>query len=59
MAQYDKLRKREAFLEQFKKEPMFKDNLEELDISRQVVQDLIDEYTAATREDYSIWGQNM
>lgn len=33
---------------------MFKENLEELDISRQVVQDLIDEYVAATREDYCL-----
>lgn len=32
--QYDKLRKRQAFLEQFKKEAMFKDDLSELDVSR-------------------------
>ena len=32
--QFDKLRKREAFLEQFKKEPKFKDDLSELDNSR-------------------------
>lgn len=31
---------------------MFKDNLDELDSSREVVQDVIDEYFAATREDY-------
>lgn len=53
--QYDKLRKREAFLDQFKKEKMFCDNLEEFDISRNVVQDVIDEYRAATREDYFKW----
>ncbi len=32
--QFDKLRRREAFLDQFKKEPKFKDDLSELDHSR-------------------------
>ena len=54
--QYDKLRKREAFLEQFRKEEMFKENFDELDNSREVVQQLIDEYSAATRPDYISWG---
>ena len=31
---YDKLRKREAFLDQYKKEDVFKDSLDELDNSR-------------------------
>ncbi|XP_049840687.1 tubulin gamma-2 chain isoform X5 [Schistocerca gregaria] len=56
LQQYDKLRKREAFLEQFRKEPMFQDSLEELDLSRQTVQDLVEEYKAATRPDYLTWG---
>ncbi|XP_019875755.2 tubulin gamma-1 chain-like [Aethina tumida] len=55
LTQYDKLRKREAFLDQFKKEEMFKDNLDELDNSREVVQDLVDEYIAATSPDYITW----
>ncbi|CAG02802.1 unnamed protein product [Tetraodon nigroviridis] len=54
--QYDKLRKREAFLEQFRKEDMFKDNFDELDDSREVVQQLVEEYSAATRPDYISWG---
>lgn len=54
--QYDKLRKREAFLEQFRKEDIFKENFDELDNSREVVQQLIDEYSAATRPDYISWG---
>ncbi|XP_038045206.1 tubulin gamma-1 chain [Patiria miniata] len=54
--QYDKLRKREAFLEQFRKQAIFKDNLDELDNSREVVQQLIDEYHAATKPDYISWG---
>ena len=59
LQQYDKLRKREAFLEQFKKEDMFKENLSELDSSREVVQEVIDEYLAATKPDYLTWGQSV
>ncbi|XP_032872760.1 tubulin gamma-1 chain-like, partial [Amblyraja radiata] len=54
--QYDKLRKREAFLEQFRKEDIFKESFDELDNSREIVQQLIDEYHAATRPDYISWG---
>ena len=50
--QFDKLRKAKAFLEQFKKEPKFKDDLSELDNSRSVVQELVDEYIASTTPDY-------
>ena len=59
MRAYDKLRKREAFLEQFRKEDMFKDSLDELDNSREVLQQLVDEYNAATRPDYISWGVNQ
>lgn len=55
LQQYDKLRKREAFLEQFRKEKMFEDNLDELDNSREVVEYLVKEYQAATRDDYLSW----
>jgi tubulin gamma len=55
LVQYDKLRKRNAFLDNYKKEPMFQDGLEEFDNSRQVVEDLIAEYTAAERPDYLNW----
>ncbi|KAK2710697.1 tubulin gamma-1 chain-like [Artemia franciscana] len=54
--QYDKLRKREAFLDQFRKEAIFQDSLDEMDDSRQVVQELIEEYQAASRPDYLTWG---
>lgn len=56
LKQYDKLRKREAFLEQFRKESMFANSLDELDSSREVVQQLVDEYVAATTPDYLSWG---
>jgi len=56
---YDKMRKREAYLEQFKKESMFSDNLDEFDDSREVVQQLVDEYHAATKENYLSWGMSQ
>lgn len=59
LRQYDKLRKREAFLEQFRKEAMFQENLDELDSSRETVQQLVDEYVAATRKDYLSWGMQQ
>lgn len=36
---------------------MFADNLDEMDNSREVVQDLINEYVAATKPDYLTWGR--
>ena len=56
LRQYDKLRKREAFMDQFKKEAIFKDNLDEFDSSRETLQLLVEEYQAATRRDYLSWG---
>ena len=42
---------------QFKKEEMFADNLDEMDDSRNVVQNLVDEYVAATKPEYLTWGR--
>ena len=56
LVQYDKLRKREAFMEQFKKMPMFRDDLSEFDESRSVVQQLTDEYIAAESAGYVSYG---
>ncbi|EJT46343.1 tubulin gamma chain (Gamma tubulin) [Trichosporon asahii var. asahii CBS 2479] len=50
--QYDRLRKRNAFLDQYRKTEMFADNLDEFDDSRQVVQELTDEYKACESEGY-------
>lgn len=52
VSQYDRLRKRNAFLEQYKREEPFKDGLGEFDTAREVVMDLIAEYEAAERPDY-------
>jgi len=54
--QYDKLRKRDAFLDNFRKVAMFADDLTEFDDSRAIVQDLIEEYRASESADYINWG---
>lgn len=52
LQQYDRLRKRNAFLEQYKKQAPFADGLGEFDEARSVVLDLIGEYEAAEKENY-------
>ncbi|KAL1412973.1 gamma-tubulin [Vanrija albida] len=52
--QYDRLRKRNAFLEQYKKEDNFE--LDEFDDSRRVVAELADEYRACESEGYINYG---
>lgn len=49
---YDRLRKRNAFIDQYKKEDMFANGLEEFDDSRRVVSELADEYRACESEGY-------
>ncbi|XP_037961085.1 tubulin gamma-1 chain [Teleopsis dalmanni] len=55
LTQYDKLKKRGAFLDQFRREDMFKDDLSELDESRDIVDALVQEYEAATQQNYLHW----
>jgi tubulin gamma len=50
--QYDGMRKRNAFMEGYKKTAPFADNLNEFDEAREVVTDLIAEYEAAEDADY-------
>lgn len=50
--QYDGMRKRNAFIEVYKKTAPFADNLDEFDEAREVVTDLIAEYEAAEEADY-------
>ncbi|KAH6562289.1 hypothetical protein BASA62_009277 [Batrachochytrium salamandrivorans] len=55
--QYDRLRKRNAFVEMYKRElATDMDALEEFDSSREVVQQLISEYEACESADYPTWG---
>jgi len=56
--QFDRLRKRNAFLDNYKKQPMFSDGLEEFDSAREIVQSLADEYRASETQDYVNWGSD-
>eukprot|EP01017_Pseudomicrothorax_dubius_P032355 TRINITY_DN422_c0_g1_i9.p1 TRINITY_DN422_c0_g1~~TRINITY_DN422_c0_g1_i9.p1 ORF type:complete len:454 (+),score=107.99 TRINITY_DN422_c0_g1_i9:60-1421(+) len=56
LKQYDKLKKRNAFLENYKKEKDFE--IEEFDYSKEVVEQLVDEYKAAEKADYGSWGND-
>ena len=55
--QYDRLRKRNAFLEQYKREEPFRDGLTQFDEAKEVVGDMIREYEEAERSDYLSGGQ--
>jgi tubulin gamma len=56
LQQYDTIRKRNAFMDVYKREPMFADSLDEFDDSRETVQQLVDEYRACERSDYANFG---
>ncbi|KAJ1568588.1 gamma-tubulin, partial [Nowakowskiella sp. JEL0078] len=53
--QYERLRKRNAFLDQYKKQAIFADGLEEFDSAKETVQELINEYEACESPDYIQW----
>lgn len=52
VAQYEKMRKRNAYLEQYKKEAPFAEGLGEFDEAKEVVMGMISEYEAAEKDDY-------
>jgi len=56
LSQYDRIRRRNAFLDNYRREPMFQDNLDEFDSARETVQCLVDEYRACERKDYVDYG---
>mmetsp|Transcript_8124 Transcript_8124/g.24009 ORF Transcript_8124/g.24009 Transcript_8124/m.24009 type:complete len:576 (-) Transcript_8124:2800-4527(-) len=57
LKQYDRIKSRNAFLDNFRKEECFQGSmLEEFDHSREVVQSLMDEYRACERPDYVNFG---
>lgn len=56
LKQYDKLRARNAFLDNYRQEPLFSDSLDEFDHAKEVVVSLSEEYKAAETEDYIKWG---
>ena len=55
--QFDKLRSRNAFLDNYRQESMFADSLDEFDDSRETVIDLAEEYRAAEQDDYLTAGR--
>jgi tubulin gamma len=57
LKQYDRLRSRNAFLEQYRRENMFSDGLDEFDNARETVKALQDEYAACQGPDYVNWGE--
>ncbi|KAJ2348133.1 gamma-tubulin, partial [Coemansia sp. RSA 2618] len=52
LLQYDRLRKRNAFLDLYRREAMFADGLEEFDDARETIHDLVNEYRACESESY-------
>lgn len=50
--QYERMRKRNAYLEGYRKEEMFKHDLSEFDDAKETVQGVVEEYEAAQRDDY-------
>jgi len=54
--QYDRLKKKNAFLDQYKKEKMFSDNLDEFDDARATCDELLKEYKACESPDYISYG---
>ncbi|PSR88865.1 hypothetical protein PHLCEN_2v5014 [Hermanssonia centrifuga] len=54
--QFDRLKKRNAFMEQYKKEKMFENGLEEFDDARATAEELLKEYKACESPDYINYG---
>ncbi|CAB9524929.1 Tubulin gamma-3 chain (Fragment) [Seminavis robusta] len=54
--QYDRIKSRNAFLDNYRREPMFQDSLDEFDHARETVVDLMEEYRACERPDYVEYG---
>ncbi len=52
---YQKLKKMNAFIEQYKKEKFFSNDLSEFDDSLEVVENLIEEYQNAEKSDFIDW----
>lgn len=54
--QFDKLYEKRAFLDNYRKQPMFEEGFEEFEDSYEVVRGLAEEYRAAEGPDYVTWG---
>lgn len=56
---YSGMKKMNAFIDQYKKEKMFSDSLEEFDESYNVVKNLIEEYANAEKPNFVDWNPDM
>jgi len=54
--QFDRLRRRNAFMEQYKKEKVFENSLAEFDDARATAEELLKEYKACESADYISYG---
>jgi tubulin gamma len=54
--QFDRLYSRKAFLENYRQESMFSDGLEEFEHSREILDNLVQEYKESEKESYINWG---
>lgn len=52
--QYDKLRSRKAYIDQYRREPVIGESLAEFDQCREVALDLVNEYRACEGEGYLV-----
>jgi tubulin gamma len=50
--QYERMRKRNAYLDAYRKEEMFKHNLDEFDDAKETVLSVVEDYEAAQKDDY-------
>jgi len=55
LKQFDSLYTRQAYLDNYRRQPIFADGYEEFDDAREIVQSLADEYKAAESPDYVEW----
>ena len=56
LSQYDRIKSRNAFLDNYRREPIFQDSLDEFDHAREVALNLIEEYRACEKPDYVNYG---
>lgn len=56
---FTKMFEKKAYLDNFRKESMFQESLEEFTDSREVVMKVIEEYNACERKDYLEWGESQ
>lgn len=54
--QFDRLYEKRAFLDAYKKQPMFEDGFEEFEDAYDTVTGLVEEYRAAEGDDFLSWG---